>query len=322
VISVRSDENPVLNPYMIELRNEFTEMKFARFFGYGGVREFVMEDTISIDIFDLDQEGNFSFNEGSTKLMINAENTFGVPIELDVSTFKAFNTGEFPDSADVYIFGEGNPSVISLNYPQSDQVGTTAYTLVESDQSNLHEVLEISPNLLFVNVKGILNPENDPTINNFILDTSRIKTSLSMELQLFGSANGFVVRDTVDYDPGDLDGFEYLILGTNIENDFPISAMVQIEFADSLNNILFSLIPENEQLINAATVGGPPDYIVTEPASKILEIPVSKAEIDTLNMADKIFITGRLSTEGNETVKIYSDYQLYIRMGAKLGIKY
>ena len=316
-----SDGEEPNNPYYIELENEFINMEFNKFFGYGGYRVISMTDTIKLDIFDVNQEGNFTFGEGSVNLNIDVKNSFGLPVLLDITTFRAYHGTDDQDSMDIFIFGEGIPSEIELNYPSLAQVGEIAETFVNTDNSNMNEALSISPNKLFIAIDGLLNHDEDLSSTNFIIDTSNISVELMAEIKLFGSANSFKIVDTLDFELDNIDELDKLAFAVNIENGFPINADIGVAFTDSLYNVKHQLLTGDNRLMTAGQVGSPPEYRVTGPAIKNTEIILTHEQIQKVADSEKILVTAVLSTDQNELVKIYADYLLRLKLGAKIGIK-
>lgn len=316
-----TDEEPVNNPYFFKIENSFTDLNFHKFFGYAGHQVISLSDTINLGIFDINQEGNFSFGTGSVVLNVHALNSFGLPVVLDIKTFRAYK-GDLSDSVDVFIFGEGIPSVIPLNSPGFDQIGDIIPTEIVSNSSNLNIALEISPNMIYAEIEGQLNPFGNPEDANFILDTSIIQASIELELKLFGQVNGFLLSDTIDFNLGNLDDVESLVFVVDIENGFPINSEIQLIFVDSIGQEVHRLLPDGELLMIAAAVNSAPDYRVIAPAQKTTEVILTREEIDAVEKARKIIIKATLSTSGDQEVKIYNDYDIALRLGAKVGIKY
>ena len=320
LITFESDNNPNNSPYYISLENELKDMEFSRFFGYLGCQVIEMQDTVNLNIFSINEEGFFSFGEGSVNFQIDILNSFGLPVMLDIITFRAYHVGSNPDSIDIFIFGEGNPSIIELNYPNLNQVGENILTQVNTENSNIHEALEISPGKIFVDIDGHLNPDEDSTLTNFVLDTSGIKVDISFELELFGAVNGFKIADTVDFHLGDIEEIKSLLFVVDVANGFPVNAIIQFNFVDSVYNVVHSLLPPEEQLIMAAPVSSPPEYRVLYPAEKITNIVLNDEELRAISEAKEIIINATLSTTNGQLVKIYSDYNIVLKLGAKVCI--
>lgn len=72
----------------------------------------------------------------------------------------------------------------------------------------------------------------------------------------------------------------------------------------------------------AGGVGSGPDYRVIYPGIKLTEVELLQEDLETLADARKILVTAILSTEPGQEVKIYSDYEILLKLGAKVGIYY
>jgi len=320
LIGFEGDENPDLSPYYMKLENQFTGIRFSNFFGYAGYQTIEMQDTIYLNLFEINEDGYFDFGPGSVNLSIDLYNSFGLPADLEFLRFTAYNPVIPPDSLEIFLFGEGVPQIIELNYPSYEEIGEAALTTVETVNSNIYEALEISPNRIFLKAEGRLNPAQNPEDENFVLDTSYLKADVSLELKLFGSASGFTIADTVDFEMEQLDEAEYLEFAVDVSNGFPINAEIQLYFVDSVYNELHSLLPEDEILMPAAAVGNSPDYKVLAPAEKITYIELDKEEMEIITNAREIIIRATLSTYDNDLVKIYSDYSIELMVGARFGL--
>jgi len=145
-----TDNNPNNSPYYVELENRFEDLDFVDLFGYVGYHEKELQDTIVLNIFSINEEGYFEFGPGSVRFDVTAYNSLGMPITLDIRKCRAFHGGSDPDSVDIHIFGEGNPSEVEIDYPNLNQVGETVITEINTEQANINEALEISPDKLSV----------------------------------------------------------------------------------------------------------------------------------------------------------------------------
>jgi hypothetical protein len=321
-IKFLGDNDPNNSPYFLHIMNDFYDMEFLRFFGYIGQQEVQIDDTITLDIFDNDLVGNFLFGEGSVGLTIDIDNSFGLPVKMEIEKFKAYRETEPADSLDIFLFGEGNPASFEILSPDYDQIGQVVPTEVVSDISNMHEALSLSPQKLYVDINALLNYNNLPDASNFILDSSTIKAKMTLDLELFGSVDDFEVIDTVEFNLNNTSEFESLFFVAEVENGFPVTLLLKLDFVDSLYKHVYTLFPEGEQLLVAAGVGSPPDYRVTSPGLSLTEIELPKEDLEILEDARSILLSATLSTEAGQEVKLYSDYEIILRLGAKVGIYY
>ena len=75
-------------------------------------------------------------------------------------------------------------------------------------------------------------------------------------------------------------------------------------------------------LMVAAGVGSPPEYRVVSPTITLTEIELPEEDLEELEKATKNIGYSHVSTEEGQEVKIYADYEILLRLGAKVGIYY
>jgi len=316
------DNDPNNNPYFLNIKNEFYDIKFLRFFGNVGQQEVHIDDTLTVDIFDDDQMENFLFGEGSVDLIIDVDNSFGLPVKMEVEKFMAYREKEPADSVEIYLYGAGNLPEFEIFSPDFNQIGEVIPTEIKSENSNMHEALSISPGKLSLNINALLNYNEIPDASNFILDISTITTKMTLDLELQGAINDLEVIGSIDFDLNNSSEFESLFFVTEVENGFPVSLFLKLDFVDSLDNHVYTLFPEGEQLLVAAGIGNPPDYRVNSPGFALTEIELTQEDLRLLEDARKILYTATLSTNIGQEVKLYSDYKITLRLGAKIGVYY
>jgi len=316
-----TDDNPNNSPYFVELENRFEDLDFVDLFGYVGYHEKELQDTIVLNIFSINEGGHFEFGPGSVRFDVTSFNSLGMPITLDIRKCRAFHGGSEPDSVDIHIFGEGNPSEVEIDFPGLNQVGETVITEVNTEEANINEALEISPDKLVLDVLAKLNPDADSTVSNFVLDSSELRAEVKIELDLFGAVHGFKVADTLEFNLENTNEINALLFVIDIENGFPLNAKVQLDFIDSVNNIVHSLLPPDEQLMDAAPVSSPPEYKVIEPTKKLTQVVINTDNLEKVFNAKKMVFVATLSTSDG-LVKIYSDYNIGLKLGAKAEISY
>ncbi|MCD4736156.1 MAG: hypothetical protein K8R53_08945 [Bacteroidales bacterium] len=311
------DGNPNNSPYFVELDNAFDDLQYSFLFGYLGSYDYTVEDTLVIEALKLNEEGQFNFGPQSVVLNIEVDNSIGLPVQLTITDFEAYHdyTG---DGIDITI----NPSQFEVDYPDYSELGQVVETNFENIQSDVENALNNSYSKFFIATRGTMNYENDSTKLNFIADTSQVRIDLGVELKLFGSLNKFLITDTVGFDFEIFEELSSLMFRVIAENSFPLSAYIQLNMIDSLGNVIHGLIPENETLVTAAPVSDPPDYRVVSPSRKETDIVLTNEELELVSQARKIIITAELSTYNGQLVKIYSDYNIRLRMGVLAGYEY
>ncbi len=325
-LHVTGDNNPNLSPYTFSLGLDITGIRFSAVYGYLGQFEYPFSDSITLNIFKNNLQGKLHF--GDLRLMVSTLNSVGMPMELAVNEIKAWSSRIPPYMIDL-IDNPAFPNPLFFPSPDISQAGNTADTtyVFTPVNCNLNQALNISPQYMTFSLLGKSNPAGNPASQNFILDTSRFSVNVRVELPFFGSVEGFTFTDTLDFNFRDIDQILEFAFRMVTVNRFPLDIRVQAYFADSSLQILDSLVYENDpHLVHAAPVGGPPDYrIIDDPPPQpytYLPEPLTRLRLQRLSGCKKMILRAGLNTTGQGLVKIYPDYDLDIRMGARVRFTY
>ena len=285
---------------------------------------------LNLKLFNKVTDGSFYFED--PRLHIKFENSFGTPLEVNLTRLEAWSSGNgLVPAILTNLSGDTmQQSTIFFSPAYSSipgQVATTTYSF-DKTNSNLEDwVTETAANrFVFYAARGIIN--NSPSIpaNTFITDSSTLNIEVKVELPLYGRGNYVVLGDTVPFNmdinepSGSPINASEATLVINTYNGFPLEAIIQIAFLDSSNSIIDSLFSgDQKEVIEAPIIGGSPDFKVLAPSHKMTEITVNKDRLDQWAKADRIIITGSLSTSGQSTdlVKIYAGYSLEIKLAAR-----
>ncbi len=316
-ITVYGDANPDNSPYFISMGDGIIDIQFSKVFGYLSQHSFdVNIDTVSLDIFKNKIDGNFFLEDPKVNIFVS--NSFGFPINAHFVQIGAHSDDNAP--YDVSVSGSGIPDPWIINYPTYSEIGQKIETslILNKTNSNINDAINISPEYLFCDITALSNPDG-VIIKNFALDTSKFDVDIEVELPLYGRAWDFVNQDTMDFDIDDVDELESILFKLNINNGFPIDGKVQIYFTDTLYTVLDSLLSSFQQVIASAVPGGPPDYKVISPTNKTTTILFDKSRLNNIVNTKKMILKTKLATSdnGNTIVKIYSDYNMEIRLAAR-----
>ncbi len=316
-LSVTGDTNPDNSPYTMDFSFQFQNLETNTFFGYTGKQSHGFQDTINLDIFNSALSGNIDFGENSLHFILDAQNSFGIPLDLGVGC-KTIRTLPPASEMNLYFFGEGNSQYLPINYPNMNEVGVVKETHMDADNSNISEVIDLSPQYVIFEIQGTLNPEDDPTISNFVHKDSKFNADFTIQMDLFGLIDGFILTDTLTLPediPSQLTDVELLF---SFENGFPLGATLEITFVpfDGIDIESFTTIEEG-YFLEPAPVSGPPEYRVTEPSIKGTSLHLDSEVVNNFKDYEKIIIRSVISTTNGELVKIYDDYHIKINVGAK-----
>jgi hypothetical protein len=204
------------------------------------------------------------------------------------------------------------------------QIGQSASTslLLNSSNSNINNVLSNLPRFLIYKIEALSNPPPPATaMQNFIEDSSRFKVDVDISLPLEGRVNQLIFQDTIPFKFQDVDELQSLGLKVFLKNGFPIETKVQVYFADSLDNVLDSVLQDNI-LLASALVGS--NGRVTTSTEKTTEILYPEEKILRLKRVRKMYVKASTSTfqNGSQNVKIYSDYRLDVKIAGRAKLKF
>ena len=272
-------------------------------------------DTVVLGFFNNWRQGETYFEEPKLDFIIR--NSFGVPIRLDVNRLEArtYKSGLMTLSDDPQL-----QNGVDFNYPSLTEVGEVKTTVVTLDNtSNLPTVLQNIPYELYYELNAAANPDNDTSVVGHLTDTSNFEVDINVELPLYGWTRGFEVEDTFYVDLSVYDQFNALDFKLITENGFPMEAKMQLYFEDESGRVLDSLIREEATaVLTAAPVDGSGRVTEEVVTTTIVSFPEERySNIRRLAKIIRLKATFETTNAGTESIRIYSDYE----MGIKLGIK-
>jgi hypothetical protein len=300
------------------------QMKFSKAFGIIGSQNLLPQpDTADITIFTNALTGGISIKNPSIRF--DVQNSFGLGMQLSFLQLKTLSnanpgiptpvTGSFQASS-------SNPFTVAMpTYNVSPGVTNQSFT-VSATNSNISSVIYQAPYKLIYQVSTTLNP--GPPVQNFIYDTSTIRTSAYVELPFEGYVNNLAFRDTFPFDFNRPELIERLIFRSNITNDFPMDAKLQLYFVTETfekRDSLF-LSAADQVVIPKAPVNA--DGISTGSSNKIYDIIYNATDAGKLTGVKKIIMIASLSTtdyDKQKNVKFLSRYRMKVRFGIRAKVK-
>ena len=311
--------------YNITMGDGIVGLRFKNIYGYFGAHALALNnEVVDIKLFNNNYSGILHFED--PRLYVYVTNSMGMPVRIQFNSIEAFR--DKAPSTSLVLTGSGIPNPWDINYPNIFEFGQSKMTTMQLDKtnSNISAVLDIVPQRIVVDISGQSNPLGPSTGSNFALDTSQINIEAQVELPLHGFAQDFTIVDTIDLEIGEdnIEELEWLNFRLNIINSFPVDAWVQCYFLDSNDVVLDSLLKPIDQLIYAATPGPAPDYITTNKTYKQTNIRKNAAEVENILNVRKFVIYAVMDTyqDGAQIVKMYSYYNLDVRLGVQAQFKF
>ena len=316
-VVVYADGNPDNSPYNLSLGESLTSLLYSNMFGYLGQINFNLnQDSVYIDIFKNNIGGSMFFLD--PKIIVNANNAMGIPLALTFNQMQAYSFVNPPYAVNI----TGMPSPWQVADPTSAQMGQSILSSFQLDNtnSNIKTAINMSPKFVSFKINALANPTGNTAIPNFVLDTSRFSVALQVNLPLYGYASNFKLQDTIKFSFNtNVNNLEWVLFKINTDNGFPVDAIQQIYFADSIGHKIDSLLPPQQQTLLSGIVGSPPDYKVIAPTHKHIETKLYSDRLSKLGNTKKLLIFSHLATtsSGQDTVKFYSDYNVDIKIGVQ-----
>ncbi len=292
-------------------------LDFEAVFGYFGQQQIAFsEDSILLKVFKESRPGVFQLND--SKLVLDIQNSFGIPVGIHVDTLQAinFNTG----NKQSLNYTGANPFVI--NAPSMSEFGDSASTTwtIDKNNSDVNTAVNSTPKWIHHVVHGESNP-NGPN-QNFITDESQIRIRSHLQMPLKGYAHSWGLRDTVKFDVGEdrFNNVDQVLIRTLINNGFPFLADVQLFLTDKDTNIIDSVYHDSRRQIKAASVDNNGDVI--SPSEKMTtEILKGQRKVNLLD-ARFMIVEGGARTNGalnGDEVSIYDDQKMNVKVGLKVN---
>ncbi len=315
-ITLTKDVNSAQVTDSVGINISLEDFKFKRLYGKFSNFQLTPEaDTVALSIFD-NAFGQGAITLDNPKLTAIVRNSFGVQINANFTKFEGYNENGNPQN--IPITGSGIPNPLPIQSPSIiGQTTVTQFTL-DKQNSNIVTVLAKQPRSVIYQINTLTNASN----LGFVLDTSLFEVEMVLDLPMSGSINNFVFKDTIDYKFEQAKFLESVLFRTNISNGFPFESNLQVLFADSLNNIIDSLVKgKQDELVIAASSVDITGKVIGSPTFKRSDLIVSKEVVPKLEKVRKLIVQARNSSTNNGLIKIYDYYNLDIQLGIKVKLK-
>lgn len=309
---------PVSSEDYLTIKVDLHDLTFKSFYGNVGTRSlYIKEERFTFDIFNEIGIGEVYFND--PRLVFTVQNSFGIPISVDFRGVYA----EDPEDGIINLQGEITNVPSKIKAPDYSQVGETHTSVItiNKENSNFAEIVAALPTALNMPLNATTNPDGNN--QNFVLDDSRIDISLAAELPLDLRILGLRNSIKLDFSSGETDFIDSGKLRINTENGFPIEGKVKVVFKNAQGDLL-SISPNddfNSPLLKAAPVND--NGIVISPAATIVDIPLSREQLDLIEQATEVEVEIELNTTdaaNGQNVKLLANYAIKVNLGIESSL--
>lgn len=312
-VKVIGDGNPFNIPtYNIQVNTQLNDLKYKYMIGYFGQITQNLSDTTSIRLFSSHFENELYLKEFRAHLFM--KNSFGAPIRFTVNKYVIFNAG-----LETNVVSPGYS--VDGPYPTLAQFGQI---MTKHDTVILNpNLLQISPKYQAFNATGTLNPDNNPSIRNFIRDDSKFSVDARLELPMEGRVAQFGYKDTLEFHFDNIDAIDVTTFKLYVENSFPIDGYMQVYFADTAYQIIDSLVATpQDRIFNAATIGPAPSYYTIANGITSRDFYLNHDRIARISNTKWMIVRASLNSKpDNQFIRLYGNQSVYVILGTRVKIK-
>jgi len=298
--------------YDVQVNTQINDLKYKYMIGYFGQLTQNLSDTTAIRLFSTHYQNSMFLKEFRAHLFM--KNSFGIPLRFTVNKYTIFTGGT---ERDVITPGY----TVDGPYPSMSQFGQT---MTKHDTAFLNpNMLEISPKYQAFNATGMLNPDNNPSVKNFICDDSRFSVDARLEMPMEGKISYFKYRDTLEFHFENIDAIDVTNFKLYVENAFPIDGYMQVYFTDSNYQIIDSLITNpQDKIFNAATIGPAPNFYTLSNGTTSKDFYVNHDRIQRISTTKWLVVDANLiSKPENQFIRLYGTQYVYVILGTRVKIR-
>jgi hypothetical protein len=297
----------------------FSGVKPAYIKGYFGNTTGDTSGVISFNLLPELQVSTASFE--NARFFLTVENEIGATARMNINNLRAINTVS-GFSSQLTGAALQNPFILtspadpnSITTPVNP---TTNVLYLDNQNSNIHQLVSVLPNMLEYDFGFELNPGMTPpapnTGNNFVYSNAHLTCYLNTEIPLNLSFDNLNADDTVQADMSGLNAnnINYGSLILYSYNYFPFRAQVNLFFIDSNGQNIDSL----SYTPLAVNAGNPsPSGKVLIPTLTKSVVPFTAGRLENLKRTRSIRVKGTFSSQpASQHVRIYSSYFIEFRL--------
>ncbi|HZY81723.1 MAG TPA: hypothetical protein VFE50_19505 [Cyclobacteriaceae bacterium] len=319
LIFKKTNSNTVIAPATsVNVAFNFGGLKFNYIKGFLGDQTTSLDaQTLDLGAFDGDIFKDAAISLAQPKVSITVFNGNGLPVDANFVKLEARKPGADPI---LVVVNPANP--VGLAYPtELGKVKETTISVV-----NVKQLIDYAPTEIYYQADARIN-KGLTSGNNFVLDSSRLKLKLNVEVPLWGSATGVVLKDTLDlnFDNTETSEITSASLKLKLINQFPLDGNLQFILTDQNFQPIGTLLnAEQTHVIQGSTVDS--DGEMQSAGTFNGSIDLDKENLDNIFKAKHIIIAAALQTSRNAAgsatdVKFLADYFLSIEAGIVANLK-
>jgi len=315
----KTASNPIKSVESITYSMEMDKQEFSKISGYFDDLEFEnLSGSFQIPVFESSKNGFISIVEPEVKFI--AESSIGIPIDVSFDRFDGENNlgNSLPLTKNTGNFDLLIPQALfEGEFVQDSQV-------LNNSNSNLIDYISNKPFLNYYTL--IVKPDLSDMSRHWLLDTSKISSTIKLTLPLHGTLKDFQLEETKPFDLAleNAEEIKEVLVRLYSENGFPVNVKTQLYFEDSITNTLIdSLFTVNPVVSKAALIDSDGNPVGV--SSQITDVIMESDRVDRVMNANRVRAQAYLSTTTDNNgyqpdIKIYSDDGIIIQFGVQAEV--
>jgi hypothetical protein len=296
---------------------ELTRFEATSIEGYFG--QFLValpKNAVALDFFQMwRKNGKILFTE--PKITFNFENSYGFPIQARTSTAESIN-----QAGQKIALESPLTTGVNLPYPTLNEMGAVKnYTQsIDSKNSNLGELLASNLTEFSQSVIAITNLGNTSKMAGFYTEKCRLKVSYTLEVPIVGTAENFVVFDTLPIVLSNFSQVSAAEFKLTTDNSLPLDMNLQAYFINDTGGVIDSLVQKQPLILR----GAPTTAFGTTIGSNLAYnfIKMDAAKFNNIRPTKRIIVKYTVSSTNNgaNAVRINSAQLVGLKLGVRVGV--
>ncbi len=293
-----------------------TGVGVSEIYGWFGSKTIDIPDkTTKVGFFEGISKNSLVFSNPQVNFYI--DNSFGMRMGLNLDGISVSNA----DGTNLRLSGNATETPQPARAPGTGAVGTSERSIIKVDEknSNLRDLLAISPNVFNIDINAKTNHNNDSDGDrNFVASNSAVKVITEINLPLNIKLQNFSRDFGTGIEAFDFEEADTIRLIVTTENQLPVDGTIDMQFLAADSSVLFEFSDMSFMTSPEVPASGKTEEPVT--TKDTVKVYRGNGYQELLDASILNIVTNITSYKADEDnyVKIFSDYELILKVGVQV----
>ena len=281
--------------------------------GDPGLHNFTIKDSLELPALK-NFKGNLSLEDASLEL--NFYNSFGIESLITTNEIVGQNSGA---NKKVKLTSTALSSPILLkravNLGTSLKPDEQILTLNKSN-SNIKQFIENLPDRIVPNIQVKVRPNGTLNQSDFAFDYSKLLVNFKLDVPLVVGLDNLTIAEVKKsklFENDIISNIKEAKLLVSANNDFPIEALLELEFLTDDGEVLATVFKNKNNVIKDAEVDNVSGKTVSPMSSELVAI-LSREDMRAMQNATQVRVIAHFYTKDAKRYKMYSDYGISLKI--------